>query len=151
MRIALVLLVWCNQASPPPNAPPPPPTSARAPRATCTEEWYVLRAVNQCADIRSGYSGFWVLEVVGGPHAGQSVVASYGELPVVVGTREPNRVSDWNIAKSVTFESVTPGSSWPNHCTQFGGGSTYDAMAAGVEGFADESAARAALAARCPR
>ena len=152
MRIALVLLVWCNQSSPPPNAPPPPPRTKHAPRAVCTEEWFVLRAVHECPDLRGGRSGFWVLEIVDGPHAGESVIASYADMPVLVGPQPaPNRVSEWNIASAITFEPITPTSSWGNRCLMAGGGTSYDAHADGVEGFADETAARTALAARCPR
>jgi hypothetical protein len=136
VRIALVLLACCHQAPPPERAAPP---------ASCP--WQLLHAQKQCGDLRGGLSGFWILEVVDGPHAQQRVLAFYGEA------HDGGRVDNWNLSRTVTFRPTPePSGGWPNECTQakLGGETTYAGAVDTVESFGREADARAALAKRCP-
>jgi hypothetical protein len=140
VRIALVLLlVCCNQTVP------------RKPQAVvyspCADGWLLLRAVQQCSDMRSGWSGYWVLEVADGPHAGRHVIVSYGE------GQKSGTIGNWNLSKTVTFGMTPKPSSMPNSCSVLALDATvtmpYDGGVDVSEGFEREAEAREALAARC--
>jgi hypothetical protein len=133
MRLALVLLACCHQASPAEHAQP----------ASCP--WQLLHAQTQCGDLRGGSSGYWILNVVDGPHAKQKVLAFYAN--------EISGVHNWNLSKTVTFvPTPEPTGGWPNECTQakLGAPITYAGVVDKVESFGREADARAALAKRCP-
>ena len=127
--------------------------ATRAPRPSCARNgWELLRARYQCSDLRSGISGYWLLEVFGGPHAGKTVVARYGEGAAA-------QVGNWNLSRAVTFEAVNPDNGFmESSCNQFSSrpakpvfyDGRVDASAPdNIESFEDEAEARAALASRC--
>ena len=104
---------------------------------TCT----TASAKKQCGDLRGGDSGFWILEVVDGPHAKQEVLAFYGEADV--------HVDNWNLSSTLTFRPTPTPSGRPNACTEASGARTYAGAADTIEGFGREADARTALADRC--
>ena len=148
MRIALALLACCTTRSPPVAEPVAAPPSTRKPAAIgCGDEIVVLNMLDQCADLRDGISGYYVLGVASGAHRGESVTVSYDA------TVSPH-IGAWNIAK-VTFQPSGAPGLWPNQCTAGGSTLSYgghiDTLGAQgkIEPFSDEAAARAALAEKC--
>ena len=140
MRIALVLLMGCSQTVP---RKPQPVVST-----PCAAGWLLLRAVHQCSDMRSGVSGYWVLEIVDGPHAGRDVIVSYGEGETT-GT-----IGNWNLSRTVTFRPTPiPDRRIENSCSVLAPDATvsvpYDGVIDVSEGFENEAAARTVLAQRC--
>jgi hypothetical protein len=141
--VAARRLVSCESSSParPQTAPPPPPPDCAA------RSWVLLHVVQQCADIRSGLSGYWIFKIVEGAHAGKEVVAYYGE------GRRTHTFDNWSIAKTVSMGRITFDRSQPmdNQCTQLGGTATYDGAVDELVGFRDERSARDAFAKRCAK
>lgn len=101
-----------------------------------------MRTVQNCGDIRGGYSGYWVLEVAEGPQRGSRVIAHYGDGAGVgmIGT-------GWHLAKSVQLGPTSPRGGWPNHCTQLGAVS-YAGVVSELVAFDDDASARRALQAK---
>jgi hypothetical protein len=104
--------------------------------------------------MRSGYSGFYVFEVMAGAERGKTVTIAYGE------DAAPSQVDNWGIANwgiaKVTLQGASPtGLGWPNNCTSAGRTPTTQPISDGsidVTTFIalpDEKAAHAALAAKC--
>jgi hypothetical protein len=134
MRPALVvLLTACGR---PPAGPVPP--------KQCTENGAVLRAIQRCADLRSGYSGYTLYEAIAGPMAGKRVLAAYGDSGKY-------GLGQWLVGKiDPTPRYAT--SMWPNQCTgtdPMGKSTPADGTVLAAEQYDTENAARAAFRYYC--
>lgn len=137
MRTALVVLL-IGACGGPPRGPVPP--------KECTDHGAVLRAIQRCADLRNGYSGYTLYEAIAGPMAGKRVLASYGDADVgsyVLG--------QWLVGQiDPTPRYAT--SMWPNRCsgTDPGGKSMpADGTVVQAQEYDTENAARTAFRYYC--
>lgn len=114
----------------------------------CEPTLVLLHATRQCGDMRSGYSGYWELEIVDGAHRGETVIAYYGDE----GRSAAFAPANWAVG-SPTFAPTAPQTRWTNDCLSMQQvRPTYaGAISTGV-GYASESEARRAfIARRCSR
>lgn len=102
-------------------------------------DWVLARAVEQCGDLRGGWSGFWVLEIVDGSPRGSTVIAYYGDAGA-----SGWAVRDWNLAR-VDLGPTTPSTGWGNACAQFGPPPTHAGLVGELAGFDREADARRAF------
>lgn len=116
------------------------------PPKQCAENGAVLRAIQRCADLRNGYSGYTLYEAIAGPLAGKRVLAAYGDSDVgsyVLG--------QWLVGKiDPTPRYAT--SMWPNQCTggdPMGKSTPADGTLLLSEQYDTETAARAAFRYYC--
>lgn len=80
----------------------------------CPSSWVLVRAQGRCGDLRGGWSGYWVLVIVDGPHRGTTVIEPYGD------SRGTSQVANWNIAR-VDLRPTTGATGWDNGCSQLTG------------------------------
>lgn len=136
MRTALVvLLIGCGH---PPRGPVPP--------KQCGENGAVLRAIQRCADLRSGYSGYTLYEAIAGPLAGKRVLASYGDSDV--GSYVLGQWLVGNIDPTPRYAT----SMWPNQCSgvdPMGKSAPADGTLLMAQPYDTENAARAAFRYYC--
>ncbi|HET9483726.1 MAG TPA: hypothetical protein VFO79_07205 [Xanthomonadales bacterium] len=130
MRIALLLLFACG--------------GSQRPEPCAESTWVLARLATECADLRSGSSGYHELQIVDGPLITTTVVAYYGD-------GQPARVGNWNVARA-RFAPTTMAPGRDNPCTTRDPTRIYAGVVAEVIAFEHEAQARDAFAAkRCAR
>ena len=132
--------IGCGASSKPPPTVRPVQAVQPAARPVTNEAPSLLRVVQSCPDIRNGWSGYQVFEVIEGPATGTKVVAGYGE-------EMGAGLAEWAVGR-VTLVTYSPSVGWPNSCGRVVEGlqgTRYDGGVGDALSFATEAEARHAF------